>query len=144
SPYNDTFLTLLDNNPVTLSRDGNGNPITVDNMFFHVDNRPQGWGEYDFNGQNFLPANGVQAGIDELQYDGFTPTLKTTFTVDAGVHTLTFVIGDAGDTVFDSGVFISNGLSNSTDDDGTGEDAVPEPVSLLGMGVALAGLGLLK
>jgi hypothetical protein len=139
SPYNDSFLTFIDNDPVTLSRDLNGNAITVNNQFFRVDNRPQGWSEVDFNGENFLAAGGTQAGIDELQYDGFTPTLKTTFTVGAGTHTLSFVIGDAGDGIYDSGVFIANGLADSDDDNGTGEDPTPEPATVLGLSVALVG-----
>ncbi|MBI1331669.1 MAG: PEP-CTERM sorting domain-containing protein [Armatimonadetes bacterium] len=143
SDYNDTFLTFIDSNPITLSRDLNNNPITVNNQFFRVDNRPQGWGEFDVLG-NYSHCNGTASGISELQYDGFTPVLKTTFTVDPGVHTLTFVIGDAGDNIYDSGVFISRALSSSGDDDGTGEDPAPEPSSFLGLGVALWGFQRLR
>lgn len=145
SPYNDTFLALIDNNPVTLSRDLNGNPITVNNQFFRIDNRPQGWGEYDYNGPdggNYSPCAGTPEGIAELQYDGFTPVLRTTFTVDPGQHVLTFAIGDAGDQIYDSGVFISQVLGDSTDDDGTDEDPVPEPSSIIGITAALGGLAL--
>ncbi len=141
SPYNDAFLAFLDSNPVSLALDSNENPITVNNRFFGVDNRPDGWSEYDYNGENYLPANGNSDLINELQYDGFTPVLKTTFTVTPGHHRISFVIGDAGDNVYDSGVFISKAFQGSNGDDGTEvEDAVPEPASIAGLMIASLGL----
>lgn len=65
------------------------------------------------------------------------PVLRTTFTVAPCDHTVTFVIGDAGDNIYDSGVFISRGLGSSGDDDGTHEDPTPEPASLLALGGAI-------
>ena len=137
SPYNDCFFSFLDSNPISLSRDSNGDAISVNNNFFHVDNRPKGWEEYDANGENYSPCKGTAAGISELQYDGFTPSLKTTFTVEPGYHSLYFVIGDAGDHNFDSGVFLTRALWDSTDPDGTHEVVVPEPASasILGFGI---------
>ena len=136
SPYNDTFLSLLDDNPVTLSRDLVDNPITVNNQFFRVDNRPAGWSDTDYVGNHSTPA-GLDAGIAELQYDGFTPMLRTTFTVSAGDHVLSFVIGDAGDRIYDSGVFISRALGSGTGDDGTDDDPVPEPVAAVALGLGI-------
>lgn len=47
-------------------------------------------------------------GDDHVQYDGFTVPLDATFTVIPGaVYTARIAVADAGDAIFDSGVFIS-------------------------------------
>lgn len=141
SPFNDAFFAFLDNNPTTLSLDSNNHPITINNQFLTIDNRPNDPVNFPYeNGYGLpdLPGSGNPAGIDELQYDGFTPVLRTTFTASQGYHSLTFVIGDAGDGVLDSGVFISRGLGSGNDDDGT--DLEPESASFLALALGFAGV----
>ena len=134
SPYNDSFFAFLDGGTKTLALDKNGQAITIDNQFLTIDNRPSTFDPTNGFGLPDKPGTGTADGINELQYDGFTPTLRTSFNVAAGDHTLTFVIGDAGDTVLDSGVFISHILGPGNGGEDT--DPVPEPSSLL----ALAGV----
>lgn len=141
SPFNDAFFAFMDSNPNSLALDSNDNPITVNNRFFGVDNRGEGWSEYDYNNENYLPINSDANLLNELQYDGFTPVLKTTFTVTPGQHRISFVIGDAGDSVYDSGVFLARAFQSSTNDDGTGyDDPVPEPSSIAAVGFGVLAL----
>ncbi|MEZ4302692.1 MAG: DNRLRE domain-containing protein, partial [Polyangiaceae bacterium] len=92
------YGAYLDGNQVAF--DLNGNPITINGPFF--------------NSQNVVtpPANGTE-------YDGSTDLLTTLATAAPGVHTLTLVICDAGDRVFDSGVFIT-GLNGCVGNDCSG------------------------
>lgn len=133
SPYNDSFFAFLDGGTTTLALDKNGQAITIDNQFLTIDNRPDTFDPSNGFGLPDKPGTGTADGISELQYDGFTPTLRTSFDVAAGSHTLTFVIGDAGDPVLDSGVFISHILGPGNGGEDT--DPVPEPSSM----IALAG-----
>ena len=130
SPYNDSFFAFLDAGTKTLALDKNGKAITINNQFLTIDNRPDTFSPSNGYGLPDKPGAGTAAGIAELQYDGFTPVLRTSFDVTAGDHSLTFVIGDAGDTVLDSGVFISNvfGPGSGKNDD---TEPVPEPCTLI-------------
>lgn len=73
-------------------------PVSIDNVnaqsnsSFYVDN-----------------ANGTA-----LQYDGYTVPLTAQFYADSGVvYTLTIAIGDVGDGIFDSGVFLKANASST-------------------------------
>jgi hypothetical protein len=55
------------------------------------------------------------AGIYGIEYDGFSETFKVSANVQSGLNTIKIAIGDTGDTILDSGLFIANvGLSGKT------------------------------
>lgn len=137
SQFNDSFFAFLDNGQKTLALDSLGNAITVNNQFLTIDNRPSTFDPTNGYGLPDKPGTGTTAGINQLQYDGFTPVLRTNFDVAAGAHTLTFVIGDAGDGVLDSGVFISHLFGPGS---GTGTNPVPEPGSIAFLALGSGGL----
>ncbi len=85
SLYNDIFCAFLDGENICF--DHNNNLINVNNDFFQIDNQSD-------------PLN--------LEYDGFTPLLRTSDTLTEGNHTLKFAICDMGDQILDAGVFLSN------------------------------------
>jgi hypothetical protein len=82
SIYNDWFYILLDG--INIAFDTSGNIINVNNNFFDP---------------TITPAN---------SFDGQTPLLTTTHPITPGVHTLAFQVGDAGDGIYDTAVFIDN------------------------------------
>ncbi|MBN1982557.1 MAG: cadherin repeat domain-containing protein [Chitinivibrionales bacterium] len=86
--YNDIFCAILDGKNICF--DGNNNLICIDNNFFIIDNC---W---------------KTPKILNLQYDGFTPLLRTSDSLKAGHHVLKLAISDIRDYLFDSGVFLSN------------------------------------
>ena len=89
SDYNDVFGAYL--NGVQIAFDESGAPITINGPFFS--------GGY----VQVPPDNG-------LEYDGTTLKLRTNATVTPGTtgNTLILVICDAGDHIYDSGVFLAN------------------------------------
>jgi hypothetical protein len=96
--YNDVYGAWLDGQQVVF--DANGAPITINGPFF--------------NSANVIkpPANGTE-------YDGSTDILTTLATTSPGVHQLVIAICDAGDRVYDSGVFLT-GLNGCVGNDCTG------------------------
>lgn len=103
---NDTFAAFLDG--VQISFDPQRQPISVDNNFFQFNNSGLTTAD-DPNVAGKTPVN-----ID-LEYDGLTPRIRTTAPLSSNVttHTLKFVVGDVGDDILDSGVFLSR-LQGST------------------------------
>ena len=87
SDYNDIFCTFLDGENICFDHDSN--LICVNNNFFKIDNE---------NAPYAL----------DLEYDGFTPLLRTSDTLTEGDHTLKFAICDMGDQILDAGVFLNN------------------------------------
>ncbi|NES81547.1 MAG: PEP-CTERM sorting domain-containing protein [Moorea sp. SIO2B7] len=97
------------------------------------------------NGTNIAFANGQPINInnpgfqaiagtelDGIITNGGNPVLHFSQSVDSGStgNTLTFIIGDASDSVYDSTAYIAN----------LGAESVPEPSSVLGL-LAMAGMG---
>ncbi|GAB2695215.1 choice-of-anchor L domain-containing protein [Aliiglaciecola sp. 3_MG-2023] len=95
------------------------------------------------NASNFLDNSG---GLFDIEYDGFSQNLNLIGLVDETLteHTLKIAIADTSDTIFDSGVFLSNLTGIYTDNDGGVNNPpstdVDEP---LGAILFLSGLGLM-
>ena len=89
------------------------------------------------------------AGIYGIEYDGFTLALGIVGILNSSLteHTLEIVIADTGDSVLDSGVFLS-ALSAGTSTGGGGvtpnPSAVPVPAALPLMATALGLFGFAK
>lgn len=111
SPANDVFAAYLDGQLVNL--DINAQPITTNSIFLQVPN-PQSAG---FNPASF-----------NLEYDGFTPRVRTQAPLDPTLttHTLKFVVADNTTAGLDSGVFISR-LQGTAEAVGTASTDVPTP-----------------
>ncbi len=91
------------------------------------------------NASNFNDNTGNDFNIE---YDGFSDVLTLVGLVnpDFDTHTIKIAIADTGDSIYDSGVFISNLIGFESDDDDGG--VTPNPVSTPS-GVLLVGLGLM-
>jgi hypothetical protein len=102
--FNDAFAVYLDG--VQVSFDANGEPVTVNNNFFQLNN------------SGVLPPPAFPSDPDvigktpvtlAIEYDGLTPTIRTQAPLNTALatHTIKFVIADSSDSVLDSGAFIS-------------------------------------
>ncbi len=136
--YNDSVGVFVDGTNIAL--DGNGKTININGAFF--------------SGGSVLTSNGTE-------YDGSTPKLTNGALLEAGEHTLTIVVCDAGDRAYDSGAFLSifkgcNGACNEVHycgdgvvdpteacDDGnnTNGDSCPNSCQLAGCGNGTLGAG---
>lgn len=98
------------------------------------------------NPTNFI-ANPVGGGLYPIEYNGLTQVFNVVGllgTPDAdGFHTLTIGIADTSDSIFDSGVYISNLTGGSATGGGGGinPNPIPEPGSLALVSLALAAAG---
>ena len=126
SNFNDAFQLLL-NGPgftdVNLAQiPGGGGPVSINNVN---------------NGSNSVYFNDNSLGAYPFELDGFTDVLTASATgLTAGAtYTLSFIVGDVGDTRYDSAVLIQGGTVGTTQ---TPPGAVPEPstwaMMLLGFG----------
>lgn len=133
--FNDVFAFFLDNGP-NLAKLPNGDPITIDNI-----NSTKNAGQYR--------DNPVGAPNFDLKLDGLTTSIIITLAdVAAGQHSFTFLIGDIGDDILDSAIFI-RGRSFATPNppiDPTPVPDVPIPgaIPLLMTGAAALGLASRK
>ena len=94
SAYNDYFYAEL--NETNIAFDTNGNIINVNNNFFDP---------------TIIPAN---------SFDGSTPLLTTTAAVEPNsTITLEFIVGDVGDGIYDTAVFLDNFQFLETGEPGT-------------------------
>jgi len=126
SGFNDFFQLLL-NGPgfsnVNLAQiPGGGGPVTIDNVN---------------NGSNSTFYNDNAGGAFAFELDGFTDVLTASASglTPGESYTLSFIIGDVGDSNYDSAVFIQGGTLGTVE---TPPGAVPEPSTwatmLLGFG----------
>jgi hypothetical protein len=130
SSVNDTFAFFLDGTNIALIP-GTTTPVSI--------NTVNGGNPFGTNAQNstFYNNNDAQDGgpFFNLQYDGFTDVFTATaLGVGAGTHHIKIAIADAGDTIYDSGVFIQAGSFSDTD------PSVPEPGSLALLGISALGI----
>lgn len=116
SQFNDAFAAFLDGDNITF--DQNGKPLTVNNNFFLLDNDP--WHPGHPAKTNATPVSLF------LEYDGLTPLLVTSWPLTPGTHTLKLMIADAGDSILDSAVFLSNFKFSMSGSAGTGIAPPPD------------------
>ncbi len=123
--YNDVFGLFLDG--INLAKvPGSGDTVSI--------NTVNGGSNSAYYNNNDLDNGGP---FFNIEYDGFTNVLTASLTgLSAGLHTLQLAIADAGDTDWDSAVFIQGGTLS---DEPTPVPA-PAPLALLGLGLMAMGL----
>ena len=79
-----------------------------------------------------------------VEYDGFTDVFTASaLNLGPGTHHIKLAIGDAGDEILDSAVFLLAG-SFTDEPNGPGPSPVPEPASLALLGLGLTGLAAFR
>ena len=126
SSFNDFFQLILNGpgaNNINLAQvPGGGGPVTINNVNL---------------GSNATYFRNNASGAFPIEYDGLTTVLTASATgLTAGAnYSLSFIIGDAGDSSLDSAVFIQGGTVGTVI---TPPGAVPEPgtwaMMLIGFG----------
>lgn len=117
SSYNDVFGLFLDSVNIANVL-GTTDPVTINNVN---------------NGVNSIYYNDNTPPVFDIEYDGFTDVFTASFFgLSAGMHTLKFAVGDAGDSAYDSAVFIQAG---SLSDTNPVPVPVPAPLALLALGL---------
>ena len=137
SGFNDVFGFFLSgpgisgpysNNAINIALiPGTATPIAINNV--HADSNAT---YFVNNGDGFsAPYN---SDPQYIQYDGFTGPITVMATVTPGeVHHIKLTVGDAGDTAFDSAVFLSGGTFMSPVDVNTGIPGEPIQANTIGL-----------
>ena len=111
SSFNDVFGFFLDGENIAVIP-GTETPLAIDNV------------NLDVNSQFY---NNNDDGSFDLEYDGFTNVLTAqALDLSAGTHTIKLAVGDAGDSILDSAVFI--GANTFADVENPVIDPVEPPV----------------
>ncbi|MCC5611262.1 choice-of-anchor L domain-containing protein, partial [Nostoc sp. CHAB 5834] len=121
--YNDVFGFFVDGKNIALLP-VTGTPVSISNV--------NGGDPLGTNAQNpvFYNNNDLSDGgpFFNIQYDGFTNVFTAQAKgLAAGRHKIKLAIADAGDSRYDSAVFIQAGTFSST------RKSVPEPASILSL-----------
>jgi len=115
SEYNDAFAFFIAGPGIpggqqNMARLPNGTPVAINNIHSATNNTFGNWGAV--NSQYYVN----NSGGSTIQYDGFTKVLTARSKVQCGeTYRLIIAIADAGDGIYDSGIFLeANSLSSPT------------------------------
>ena len=124
--YNDVFGFYVDGVNIALVP-GTSNPVTINTV------NPETNSAYYIN--NVTNTNGYSVAGADTKYDGFTTIfMAQILDIGAGAHTMKLAIADGSDGILDAAVFLEEGSFSGNN------PVVPEPSTILLMGIGLIGL----
>ncbi|MDZ7750534.1 MAG: choice-of-anchor L domain-containing protein [Gammaproteobacteria bacterium] len=132
---NDAFGFFVDGVNIALVP-GTSDPVNIDTVNCDNPFAPPGGSNCSLFNNNDLDDGGP---FFDVEYDGFTDVFTASILgLGAGSHTMKLVVGDGGDRILDSAVFLEAGSFSGTDPT---DPTIPEPATVALMGLGLAGLG---